>query len=393
MNRVDFLSSLPFVTSCDSVPSTPRDGEATPSLRSYSLSLDAYPTTAARTVTTTEAAVSTPERPAKEPSTPPTATIFFGTSDHYADAALTAVSVTLLQDKGGLFLTVLPDTVSDDKNHPRDQNNFYDDETCFQYYQIKQPPQRVELTPDTETKPACLVLYFDVCAWRLFALNRQSNAREKSSSDASHALRSFQQGLESWHQSHRLRSSAPLLAQSASSSTMSPSTSSPPAAQTTLPPGTATTSPHAKRARVTATASRDTRTHLQNLRALLRQPKANFSDAQASLQQFGGLDACCVQDETQRRALQHDMQTLSADALCLQQAMRQAIEAYFPVTQKRRGKRKVATVVTTAATTAATADSPSPSAIAKQVQTLLQQHEAVVREKHALAISAMARKM
>ena len=165
---------------------------------------------------------------------------------------------------------------------------------------------------------------------------------------------------------------------------------------------TTTTPP--KRARLTATmaAHQETALHLRSLRALLLQQPPNHNnsgssnssqrdDTLQSLQQFTALTACYVQDAAQRRAAQASMQQVQTDALQLQQAVRQALDAHFPVRQ-RGGKRKATAAATATTTTNTNTTTTSTDLALTTVQNLLAQHARVVQEQHALGISAMVRR-
>ena len=397
MNRFDFLSSLPFLAPCDVVD----DGSTVTSWRGLSLSVEAYRRGTTHNHCHAATSAATPDKQhAASPQHVLLGPVYFATTAGLADPTVTAVDMSLDTTQRHLTLTVRP-TADDDK---KDDKN--DTPQQSQDYRILQAPTRMEYANAVEARPSCILLYFDACAVRLFSLPRDPPKDGSSSSAEENSLPGCYQTLQGWQQQRQQRNAGGNYPGTSYTTTTSPTTpsASPPAAQTVDGSSEeSSTSPRANKKRPydnhnhmhpRTQATRDTYHQLRNLRALLAQPYTAGGEGAAAtrlpqptllLQPLTLQTAVYCQDD--RRAMATQMQRYNDDQVRVQQELRQALDAFFPVPRR---PRRAASQRVVAATEAAAVPPPAEELV-PQLETLLAQHETLAVDRHALGISAMPR--
>ena len=460
MNRFDFLSSLPFLSPCDVVDDISASTSNTTVLRGLCLSVEAYERFGASHQhifggTENGAGTATPDR---HHATTMIDTdhdvrpkilgpLYFTTTKGFTDTTVTTVDATLDTIHRHLTLTVRPTTDEDAKRgFYLDGNN--NDAHTTHYYRILRSPNRVEYMDAVENiHPPFVVLYFAGCALRFF-VEGPGSSDDNNNNKKDTSLSVLFQTLQTWEQQQQQPPKfdhyhPTPYATAASSSPTTPSIS-PPAAQTVEGSSESTREPATKRSRYSnnnnssssnnnhvearAQAYRDTCHQLRNVRTLLSQPlvpggvgedisTGNTTgplpkhDAVQLLQQLLQQQPLTLQSavycEDDRRAMAQQMQRLSDDQLRVQQELRRALDAYFPVPRTRRphqahrkeqrgrerNTKNVSHPAETTTTSTEPPSSPPPPAeeLIPQIETLLMQHEALAVERHALGISAMPR--
>ena len=449
MDRLDFLSSLPFLAPCEDVfhsqhqhyrnSNTSSQKQKTASLpwkkHAASADLSSMPQ---RVLLSIEAygkinhASSNIDQDADTEVLPILGPIYF--QDKHSDPALTVVDLSIPNHEASvttadsnqtmLILTIDPNNTIDmqqqekqchaSEHHHHHQDSSMEDSAA--HFRFIRPPRTTTMIAATNNTPASLLLRYEACALRFF-LPHHHNNQEKDNNKES--IAPLQQFFAMWQNDPPMRraslsaspraTAVPPTNQAAAATASSPSTmESPPAAQTTHPSSSSSSSTNstplspraAKRARKVQ-VYRDTTTHLRNLRALLSQPSAKFLLQQpatsSSSQSMASASTTSTVVPSPKTILQnlrldglytphdshdlyHHQQTLLAKEAVTHQALRQAVEAYFPVVTRRRGAK-----------TSATPNAPSQQEMLPQVRALLQQQQEVVRQRHVASILTFAR--
>ena len=449
MDRLDFLSSLPFLAPCEDVfhsqhqhyrnSNTSSQKQKTASLpwkkHAASADLSSMPQ---RVLLSIEAygkinhASSNIDQDADTEVLPILGPIYF--QDKHSDPALTVVDLSMPNHEASvttadffnhtmLILTIDPNNTIDmqqqekqchaSEHHHHHQDSSMEDSAA--HFRFIRPPRTTTMIAATNNTPASLLLRYEACALRFF-LPHHHNNQEKDNNKES--IAPLQQFFAMWQNDPPMRraslsaspraTAVPPTNQAAAATASSPSTmESPPAAQTTHPSSSSSSTNStplppraAKRARKVQ-VYRDTTTHLRNLRALLLQPSAKFLLQQpatsSSSQSMASASTTSTVVPSPKTLLQnlrldglytphdshdlyHHQQTLLAKEAVTHQALRQAVEAYFPVVTRRRGAK-----------TSATPNAPSQQEMLPQVRALLQQQQEVVRQRHVASILTFAR--
>lgn len=392
MNRLDFLASLPFVVSSESTGNT---SSVAFSVQDLQLSMEAYK--AIEPSSNHDVVPSTPQREESKKDSDDSrrnllGPIYFTSSHAFPDVAMTNVSVKVTLESRMFLTTINPSSTSSSSANDGFYNDEEDSSKETYTYQILKPPLHVEYIPGASNRPPSLLMHFDVCAFRLFSV--QSDGKLES------ALMELQKRLEAWqlYPNHGMASSS----NSATGSFPTTPSTSPPAAQTLHED-----EPPSKRARSgnhmlneRSQAFRDTCVYVRNLRTMLSDTsQEGVADTLALLQHPWNLSkAIYCQSQTECHVMQQKMKHFNDQNIQTQTALRQALDAYFPVHRRRAGRRGGGGAAehsqhNPSGATAAAIGSPSAATndMLPQVQALLEKHEALTHQKHALGISALPR--